>query len=225
MMPLHQTFGSDEAASSTTWVDETIDLAAIFDAHVNVVVLRRRSHHALAGYATKLARDHAFQFKATATFQRPEGLDALDELADQLPPDDARDVLIADLAYWVEVMSELTGSPRVGVRLTCLDAPMCPRFHVDHVTLRLVCTYAGASSEWLDERDLDRALLDVTGLDGIERAIRCGAKVRSCAPLDVVLFKGTAWPTPSGRVQRGAIHRSPSHSPTPRLLLTIDPLG
>lgn len=208
--------------SSTAWVDETVGLAAVFDPRFNVVVLRRRAHEALAAYTSRLVRDTPFTFKATAALGQREGLDAIDELARRLPPDDARDVLVEDLAYWAEVMSELTGSPRVGLRLARLDAPMCPRFHVDHVTVRLVCAYAGPASEWLDERHVDRGIAVGRSPVAIEQMIRRDARPLTCAPLDVVLFKGTAWPDNGAR---GAIHRSPTPGATPRLLLTIDPLG
>jgi hypothetical protein len=210
---------SDEPASSTVWVDETVDLAMLFEPHVNAAVLRRHGHASLTAYAAQIARGAPFSFKATAAFGQLEGLDALDELARELPPDDARDALIEDIAYWIEVVTEMTAAPRVGVRLIRLDAPMCPRFHVDHVTARLVCTYAGAASEWLDERDVDRAL--VTGPLFVDAAIRRNATILRCDPLDIVLFKGTAWP---GNERRGVVHRSPPRS-EPRLLLTIDPLG
>ncbi|HKH20513.1 MAG TPA: DUF1826 domain-containing protein, partial [Gammaproteobacteria bacterium] len=59
----------------------------------------------------------------------------------------------------IEVVSAMTETPRVGVRLVGLHAPMCPHFHVDHATVPLVCTYAGPTSEWLEERDVDRSLL------------------------------------------------------------------
>ncbi|MBN9163799.1 MAG: DUF1826 domain-containing protein [Myxococcales bacterium] len=212
----------EHASSSTVWVDGTADMAILFEPHVNVVVLQRQGHEALAAYAAKVARRGELSFKATAAFHQANGLDALDELALHLPPDDARDVLIEDLAYWIEVVTELSGSPRVGLRLVSLDAPMCPSFHVDHVTVRLVCTYSGAASEWLEERDLDRSLLSRLPPMPVAAAVRRGALVQRCEPLDVVLLKGTAW---SGNETRGAVHRSPVHSAQPRLLLTIDPLG
>lgn len=213
---------ADGAASSTVWVDETIDLAAIFEPHVNVVVLRRRAHVALSAYTSRLARDGAFSFKATAAFEQAGGLDALDELAARLPPDDARDVLVEDLAYWIEVVTQLTGARRVGVRLVRLDAPMCPGFHVDQVTVRLLCTYAGDASEWLEERDVDRSVLTMHPPLPLAAAVRRDAVIQRCAPLDVVLLKGAAWPENEAR---GAIHRSPCRRSVPRLLLTIDPLG
>ena len=216
LAPAHR----DERASSTVWVEQTMDLAALFDPHVNVVVLRRPDHPVLASYAAQIAREGPFTFKATAAFEQPNGLDALDELAARLPPDDARDVLLEDLAYWIEVMTELTDSRRVGLRLVRPDGRMCPSFHVDHVPVRLVCTYAGEASEWLDERDVDRAILAGRPMP-VDSAVRRDAVVQRCSRFDVLLLKGSAWPD---NAARGAIHRSPNGDAA-RLLLTIDPLG
>ena len=35
------------------------------------------------------------------------------------------------------------------MRLVSTSAPMCPRFHTDHVGVRLICTYVGPGTEWL----------------------------------------------------------------------------
>jgi Protein of unknown function (DUF1826)/CobW/HypB/UreG, nucleotide-binding domain len=73
-------------------------------------------------------------------------------------------------------------------RAPCTDAR---HFHVYHATVRLVCTYAGPTSEWLEERDVDRS--SSPGPPGLHRrSLHRDPAVRRCAPLDVVLFKGTA---------------------------------
>lgn len=43
----------------------------------------------------------------------------------------------------IEVVTAMTETPRVGVRLVGLHAPMCQHFHVDHATVRLVCHLRG----------------------------------------------------------------------------------
>lgn len=208
----------EEMVASTIRVEETVGLAAIFEPHLNVAVLEREERTALRHYAERLAVEAPLVFKATAAFDEEHGVDGLDDLVRLLPPDDARDVLVDDIAYWIEVLTEMTGAEAVGVRLTQLRAPMCPGFHVDRVTLRLVCTYAGPCSEWLDARAIVPG-----GLAGPRIApglIRRDARIETCTPLDVALFKGSAWP---GNALRGAVHRSPlAHEP--RLLLTLDPL-
>lgn len=204
------------AIASTIRVRETIDLAAVFEPHINVVVLERGRRVALERYARSLAEGPALAFTGAFTFD--DGVDGLDELARALPPDDARDVLLDDVAYGIEVLAELTGATTLGVRLAQLRAPMCPGFHVDRVTLRLVCSYAGPGSEWVDAGAVAPGAL--AGPRIPPAAIRRDARIESCSPLDVVLFKGSAWP---GNALRGAVHRSPPASER-RLLLTIDPL-
>lgn len=207
------------AARSTIRVRETIELAAIFEPHLNVVVLEREAPEVVARYASRLARGPAMTVSASVTFDPDDGTGGMDEVGRMLPADDARDCLLTDLAYWVEVMAELTGAANIGVRLAQLTAPMCPTFHVDAVPLRLVCTYSGPCSEWLDS-----SAIAASGLIGprvSSRTIRRDAHVETCSPFDVLLLKGSAWP---GNALHGAIHRSPSAHGS-RLLVTLDPLG
>jgi Protein of unknown function (DUF1826) len=201
--------------ASTIWVDGVLDVAAIAGAHVSVAVFRRRGHDALATYAQRLARDVPVQMMAEVSFGEPNGLAAVDALARVLPADDARDALIEDIAFWVEMMTELTGAPHAVVRVLRPASPVFPGFYVDPGTLRLVCTYAGATSEWLDRRDVDWSFLGDCGFVS-PGAIRRGAFVERCEPLDVVFFKGRNWPG------TGAVHRAPPTT-EPRLLLSIEP--
>ncbi|MFO0735412.1 MAG: DUF1826 domain-containing protein [Labilithrix sp.] len=210
--------GAEDRASSTIRVAETIELTAVFEPHVNVVVLERSGQPALRRYADRVARETTLAFTTTAAFAEEDGLDGLDALTKLLPADDARDVLLQDIAYWIEVLTELTGVHRVGVRLLQLKRAMCPGFHVDRVPLRFVCTYHGPTSQWLLADAVDRSVL--AGPRIPPEAIRRDAAIQSCAPLDVVLLKGSAWP---GNALGGAVHRSPP-SCEPRLLLTLDPL-
>ena len=54
------------------------------------------------------------------------------------------------------MFADLTAAERLGVRLARLDEPMCPRFHVDHVGVRLLTTYCGVGAEWLPPDQVDR---------------------------------------------------------------------
>ena len=58
---------------------------------------------------------------------------------------------VADVAWLARAFACLVDARRIGLRLRLLNKAMCPRFHVDHVPLRLITTYAGAGSEWLRE--------------------------------------------------------------------------
>lgn len=122
------------------------------------------------------------------------------------------DGFVADVAWLVGAYACLLDARRVGVRLTALDNAMCPRWHVDHVPLRLLTTYAGPGSEWLEEAVDKRvqplpAEVEPAGV----RQLGCGA---------VALLKGEKW---LGNEGCGLIHRSPAlANGERRLILSLD---
>lgn len=119
---------------------------------------------------------------------------------------------VADLSWLVGAYACLLDARSVGLRLRVLDGAMCPRFHVDHVSLRLITTYAGPASEWLEEGVINRRRLAQEEVDA--------AHVRHLACGDVALLKGEKW---LGNEGSGLVHRSPSPvSGERRLILTLD---
>ncbi|WP_407310501.1 DUF1826 domain-containing protein [Pseudomonas sp. nanlin1] len=120
---------------------------------------------------------------------------------------------VADVAWLTQAYACLLGAQRVGLRLRVLDSAMCPRFHVDWVSLRLITTYAGAGSEWLPEVAFPRERLGEAGVEPDQPP-------RQLAEGDVALFKGERW---EGNAGRGIVHRSPSAGPRQRrLIMTLD---
>lgn len=122
---------------------------------------------------------------------------------------------VADVAWLVRAFACLVEARRVGLRLRVLDKAMCPRFHVDHVPLRLITTYAGIGSQWLKEGVMPRNRL------GDPRAEPwLLADVEQLEAGSVALFKGEKW---SGNEGAGIIHRSPPLTAGERrLILTLD---
>lgn len=125
---------------------------------------------------------------------------------------------IADLQWLVSAFACLLGARRIGLRLRVLDKAMCPRFHVDHVPVRLITTYAGIGSQWLKEGVMDRQQL------GQANAEPQGTRqIEQFKSGEVALLKGEKW---HGNEGFGLIHRSPQPAPgARRLLLTLDWLG
>lgn len=122
------------------------------------------------------------------------------------------DGFIADLSWLAGAFSCLLDARSVGLRLRALERAMCPRFHVDHVPVRLITTYAGPASEWLEEGAVNRQRL---GLDEVS-----GADIRQLACGDVALLKGEKW---RGNEGAGLVHRSPAQADRERrLILTLD---
>ena len=120
---------------------------------------------------------------------------------------------IADVSWLVSAFACLLGAQRIGVRLRLLDKAMCPRFHVEHVPVRLITTYAGIGRQWLREGIMDRRRLGQPAAEPTARIeqIHCG---------EVALLKGSKW---HGNEGHGLIHRSPAlRAGERRLILTLD---
>jgi hypothetical protein len=123
--------------------------------------------------------------------------------------------LIADVSWLVSAFACLLGAKRVGLRLRVLDKAMCPRFHVDHVPVRLITTYCGIGSQWLKEGAMDRRQLGKAEIEPQDNAL-----IEQIASGEVALLKGEKW---HGNEGFGLIHRSPQLAPGERrLILTLD---
>jgi hypothetical protein len=98
----------------------------------------------------------------------------------------------------------------------------CPKFHVDAYRARLVCTFAGPTTEWIPGELVDwRAAGDglYATVEAANRAIsRDPANVRRATNGDALLLKGRTWPGIDGR---GAMHRSPPLAPGESRLVLI----
>lgn len=120
---------------------------------------------------------------------------------------------VADVTWLVHAYGCLTGARRVGLRIRTLNKAMCPRYHVDWVSLRLITTYAGAGSEWLPEGAVPRDLLGTP-------SAKPSMPPEKVDPGSVALFKGERW---DGNEGRGIVHRSPPASAHEgRMIMTLD---
>ena len=122
---------------------------------------------------------------------------------------------ITDVSWLVSAFACLLGAQRIGLRLRVLDNAMCPRFHVDHVPVRLITTYAGIGSQWLKEGAMDRRQLGKPEAEPPDESL-----IQQISSGEVALLKGEKW---HGNEGFGLIHRSPQPaSGERRLILTLD---
>ncbi|MCF5710603.1 DUF1826 domain-containing protein [Pseudomonas syringae] len=122
---------------------------------------------------------------------------------------------IVDVSWLVSAYACLLGADCVGLRLRVLDKAMCPRFHVDHVPVRLITTYAGCGSQWLEEGAIDRKQLGRAEAEPLDSSV-----IRQINTADVALLKGERW---RGNEGAGLVHRSPALVGNERrLILTLD---
>jgi len=125
---------------------------------------------------------------------------------------------LADMTRLADVFFDLAGCRPVTARLETLARTGCPRFHVDHSYLRLVCTYRGPGTEWLDDAQVDRVAQ--AGGAPNEAIVRFGKPSRM-PTFAVGLMKGSRYP---GCADTGLVHRSPALGPgdPARVLFCLD---
>ena len=78
--------------------------------------------------------------------------------------------LCIDIQKLGYVFASLAGESYVKLRLEHVIDDSCRNFHVDQMRLRLLCTYIGSGTEWLDG----------------------SGTVRRMSPMDVAIFKGSS---------------------------------
>ncbi|MEM6585608.1 MAG: DUF1826 domain-containing protein [Pseudomonadota bacterium] len=120
-----------------------------------------------------------------------------------------RAALIDDIVSLAKRYGDIMEIEAVSVRLAIVTTNSCRKFHADYVKARLITTYVGTGTQWIDAEDAAR----VAGEEAPQR-------IHTFSAGDVGLFKGKMW------TQRPAIHRSPpiEDSGEKRLILVLDPL-
>lgn len=123
------------------------------------------------------------------------------------PATPEREFLAADIVDLAEHFCAALSLAALEVRLEVVTSDACRKFHADYVKARLITTYVGAGTQWIDGEDAARIK------QGVEP--EC---VNSLSTGNVGIFKGrlASW-TP-------AIHRSPPIAGTgqKRLVLVLN---
>lgn len=174
------------------------DLAAILDPAVTLAIWERPSVvpvGPLNGFGT---------IQMTTSVDRAHA--ALTDAFAQQPQAAWHADIAADIAALTASFAAIMALSHVVIRLERVVGDACKRWHADYVSVRLICTYRGSGTQWI-ERAIERA--DAPPVE----------TPRSLAPGAVGLFKG--------RVLAGdqaIVHRSPQIAGTgeERLLLVLD---
>ena len=185
-----------------------------FAEHINVCGWQRKLSQSLCEYSTLLA-EH--QIKIVREISPEEVFSLLNNL---LPDSQYKHAFLEDVHLLSDMMCCIFDCKSVGLRLITLDHAMCPKFHTDKISGRLICTYMGTGTQWLPH-------IAKGGLESLNQTKALSQMegqhtILSAKQGDVLLLKGDAWPKNEGK---GAIHRSPPDSLIQRrVLLTLDPM-
>ncbi len=194
----------------------------IYQEDINIAIWKRDLDHEIKNSVDYFLKSHS-NYRANLVVNPDTVFDKLIESESELINAQA---LCKDISELVDMFCVLFDLEQVGLRLTVLDRAMCPRFHVDRVPCRLVCTYYGVASQWLPHNMVDRSKLGRgnNGLVDEESGLyQSEQHINKLNIGDVAMLKGELW---KGNENAGLEHRSPRvASGDKRLLLTLDFLG
>lgn len=187
-------------------------LGEILRDDVNLTVWKRAQNATWGDFVTNFC-DQA------SNFERFVSLDPGQSAATALPrwahDIDGAKPWIADVNELIEMYQCLFEPEAIGLRIHVLANTMCPRFHVDRVPVRLLCTYRGPGTEWLPEPLVTRP----AGEGPLPEQTVSADQIQTIPTAAVALLKGEAW---EGNEGRGLVHRSPQPNGTPRLIVGLD---
>jgi hypothetical protein len=175
-------------------VEAAFGLARIQQPDIDLVIWHRSAKAGAYHEVARLSLDRLPTFRLETI--------SLADLDAALAPHTAdTPALAADIAELAKLYARLLRLTRVRIRLETVTTDACSLFHVDRVRLRLLTTYVGQGTDWLD----------VTAAPD--------ARIRHLPEGAVALLKGSLWPG-----SPGCPHRSPPIAGTGqhRLLLSID---
>ena len=195
------------------------ELTRIFDIGVQVVRWQRPENFAISAYLQQALASNLFSNGFRTVIAAGKAL-----TTDFLPDFSGRKAIIDDILLISNIYSDLLGCNEIAVRLEILNGAMCPRFHVDRTGIRLVCTYLGNGTEWIDDRWVNRSKPGSSSAgfpDETSGLFDSRTVIEAAAQFDITLFKGLLW---QGNAGRGAIHRSPTAMSAngSRILLVMD---
>ncbi|MDE0030884.1 MAG: DUF1826 domain-containing protein [Deltaproteobacteria bacterium] len=127
--------------------------------------------------------------------------------ANGMPPGDMRNLLIGDVDDLVSGFSRVARTDLVDVRLERVTTDACWKFHRDCVEARLLTTYRGPATEWIQPIHAERALREQKRFKGPVEQFRKN---------DVAIFRGSCAEPGSG-----IVHRSPPIADTGRTRLLL----
>lgn len=146
------------------------------------------------------------------TYSVPEAY--LDEMLQNWPREtaaqqDAYRWIKQDIALQLHVFAKTLGVMRLRVSFGPVHTDLCRKFHVDFISMRMISTYTGAGTQWLNDDNINRHALGKShgSIEDDNQAIcKDPQKIQQAQSGDVLWLKGAKW---RGAYARGVVHRSP----------------
>ena len=192
--------------AKVAFIDEVEGLVQLFDDNIAGVIWRRRVHKRMQSWLDMLPVDQLPTGRIVLPV--PQVRSAVTELMNisEMPECSERQLLLDDICLLAHEFNELFAPAYLRLRFDVVKTNKCPKFHIDHVSARLLCTYRGVGTEY--------SFLDDQKRPAVIFPTPC------CA---AIILRGTKWPTDCAN---NLVHRSPeiTAGDETRLLFVIDPV-
>ncbi|MEC7183100.1 MAG: DUF1826 domain-containing protein, partial [Bdellovibrionota bacterium] len=184
----------------------------------NSLSIKRNKNHKIQTYLEKvLPKIKSFEFSII----HPDDMGKMRSAVEKVLPDWAegleKKLFIDDMMELCELFKEITITKMLNVKLQVVKDNMCRLFHEDNNHQRLLCTYLGSGTEWIEDSFVNRKRL---GKGDNRRVIQDWDKVQHAENFEVIVLRGKLF----AGIKKGAVHRSPPlKSPKDyRVLLKMD---
>ena len=160
---------------------------------------------------------HSLKYTLDDVFDAEEAFEILDEdLPDSHIPGQ-KEYFINDIIRLCTLFSNLKKHTKMKIQIDIVNTNKCRLFHEDCYRQRLLCTYIGPGTEWLDHSNVNR---DALGKGSNENIVKDFSTINQAKGFEVLLLKGSRY----GSDELSVIHRSPPIEKygRKRVLLKID---
>ena len=192
------------ATAKVACVDEKEGLVHLFDGNTAGVIWRRPMQERVQSWLDALPVDQLPTGRIVLLVSQVRS--AVTELMNisEMPDCAERKLLLDDICLLAHEFNELFAPAYLRLRFDVVTTNKCPKFHIDHVAARLLCTYRGVGTEY-------------SFLDDQKRP----AEIFTTPNCAAIVLRGAKWPTDRAN---NLVHRSPEINDVneTRLLLVID---
>ena len=134
--------------AKVAYVDEVEGLIQLFDGNTAGVIWRRRVHKRMQSWLDTLPADQLPTGRIVLPVSQVRS--AVTELMNisEMPDCAERKLLLDDICLLAHEFNELFAPAYLRLRFDVVTTNKCPKFHIDHVAARLLCTYRGVGTEY-----------------------------------------------------------------------------
>lgn len=198
---------------NTIFVDRHSEVAAIKRRDVNFVIFSRNIDRNFQQYLDSVVNNYVF----SATLKN-KVID-VEYLTSILPRSEYKMMLQWDMKKLFETYDQLFQKPTYEISFQIINKDTCIKYHVDHIDMRMICTYAGPPTQWVKESETARQWLAADlPVYRANQLITKNSIPYSLKNGDVGFMKGEKYPENAGK---GIVHRAPLLSGRNRLVFCV----